>query len=459
MSPGPLRRALGSRFLRDSTVLQLGSLSVSGFGFLGTLALTHVLGAVRQGEFYLAVAAYSLLWFCLNLGLVPVTIAQVARSLAEDRREDAGRWLGYLAKVGAPLALLTLVAGVAGAPALLALWVRAGGADVELLGRCVGILSLAPLLELPRVVALAGLEGSRRMAAVARIENGQELLRVVLVVSGALWTGDAIGPCVGTVTASLLGSLLALDVWSRERASGLLLLPPAREIVRLGWRAPWGLGLRLGIKVGIIRNIDALGVQILPALILGRFASPRWVAYLRIALRLVDVGRLFMKGISRTALPVLSQLASVRDLRGLRRVYWRATVGSGLLIGTGLVATALVLRPALRAFLPQDYLDPVWLSFLILLPGTAVVGFSVANDTFYLVTGQLRTAIWISAAGLLVNTAVLVLACWRWPDFGAAAGLSFTFLWSLVHVSYAGLWFRRHRAAIEASGSVPLGQA
>jgi O-antigen/teichoic acid export membrane protein len=459
MSPGPLRRALGSRFLRDSTVLQLGSLSISGFGFLGTLALTHVLGAVRQGEFYLAVAAYSLLWFCLNLGLVPVTISQVARSLGEGREEDAGRWLGYLAKVGAPLAVLTFLAGSFGAPALLSLWVRSGEADAHLIGRCVGILSVAPVLELPRVVALAGLEGSRRMATVARIENGQELLRVVLVVSGALWTGDAVGPCVGTVIASLLGSLLALDLWARERSSGLLTLPPAREILRLGWRAPWGLGLRLGIKVGIIRNIDALGVQILPALILGRFASPRWVAYLRIALRLVDVGRLFMKGISRTALPVLSQLASVRDLRGLRRVYWRATIGSGVLIGAGLLATALVLRPALRSFLPQDYLHPVWVSFLILLPGTAVVGFSVANDTFYLVTGQLRMAIWISATGLVINTAVMVFACWRWPDYGAAAGLSFTFLWSLVHVSYAALWFRRHRATIDGAGGLSVAQA
>lgn len=450
-----LRAALGSRFLRDSTVLQVGSLAVSGFGFLGTVALTHVLGASRQGEFYLAVAAYSLLWFCLNLGLYPVTISQVARHLAEGRTNEAGRWLGYLAKMGVPLALLTLAVGWFAAPALLGLWVQDPTADAVLIGRCVGVLSCAPLLELPRVVALAGLEGSRRMASVAKVENGQELLRVVLVTSGALLTGDAWGPCIATVVASLLGSILAMDVWRRERRAGTLTLPAMADVLRFGVTAPWGLGLRLGVKVGIIRNIDALGVQILPALILGRFASPRWVAYLRIALRLVDVGRLFMKGISRTALPVLSQLASVRDLRGLRRVYWRATLGSGVLIASGLGVTALLLRPILGSFLPQEYLEPVWLSFLILLPGTAVVGFSVANDTFYLVTGQLKQAIVISVAGLALNTAVLVGCCWYWPDYGAAAGLSFTFLWSLVHVSYAALWFRGNRGAIEGGDVAP----
>ena len=124
MSSQRVRAALGSRFLRDSTVLQVGSLAVSGFGFLGTIALTHVLGASRQGEFYLAVAAYSLLWFCLNLGLYPVTISQVARGLAEQQPREAGRWLGYLAKVGIPLALLTLGVGWFAAPTLLGLWLQ-----------------------------------------------------------------------------------------------------------------------------------------------------------------------------------------------------------------------------------------------------------------------------------------------------------------------------------------------
>ncbi len=35
----------------------------------------------------------------------------------------------------------------------------------------------------------------------------------------------------------------------------------------------------------------------------------------------------------------------------------------------------------------------------------------------------------------------------RWPDYGAAVGLSFTFLWSLTHVGYAAFWFRRDRAS------------
>lgn len=446
MADSRLKAALQSRFLRDSTILQLGGLTVSGLAFAGTIALTHVLGAARQGEFYVAVAAYALLWFCLNLGLYPVTISQVAKARAAGDEAGVRAWMGYLLKLGLPLALLTLALGNTLAGDLLGFWVEEDTLQSSPLIQCLAVLSSCALLELPRVVVLAGLEGSRRMAAVARVENGQEILRVVLIVAGAMATGDALGPCLGTALASALGSVLALEAWSRELRERPGCLPPFSEIIREATRVPWGLGIRLGIKVGIIRNIDALGVQILPPLILMRFASPRWVAYLRIAQRLVDVGRLFMKGVSRTALPVLSELSDVKDRVSLKRVYWRATVGSGLMIGAGLGLSALVLPHVLPAFLPLDYVTPVWLSFLILLPGTAVVGFSVANDTFYLVTGQLRVAIWLSVLGLIVNTAVLTWACWRWPDLGAAIGLSFTFLWSLTHVSYAGWWFRRHVA-------------
>lgn len=442
-----LRRLTASRFLRDSTVLQAGSLSISGLAFMGAIALTHVLGAHKQGEFYLAIAAYSLLWFCLNLGLYPVTINQVAKSLARGDRAGAIRWLAYLLKSGIPIGLVTLAAGIWVVPQVLGWWTVELSGQTSLVALSVSILALSPLLELPRVVALAGLEGSRRMLAVTRVENSTEVLRVVLVVIGALLTGSPVGPAIGTVIASGFGSVIALSVMRQERRLNIPELPSIREILRAVPSTPWTLGLRLGIKMGIVRNIDALAVQVLPALILGRFASAQWVAYLRIAQRLVDVSRMFMKGISRTALPVLSALDQVRDRAVLRKVYWRATLGSGLLIASGLGLSALVLPWAIESFLPRNFHHPVWVSFLILLPGTAVVGFSVVNDTFYLVTDQLRVAITLSVTGLVVNTTVLVLACMRWPDYGAAVGVSFTFLWSLTHVGYAAWWFRQDRLA------------
>ncbi len=416
---------------------------MAGGNLAGTILLSHVLGSTGQGEFYLAIAIYSLLWFTVNLGLYSITIAKVAAAVSAKSREAAVDSMAYLARASFFLAILTATLAWTVVPFIARAWLGDQVTDADLVIRAAGILALSPLLELPRIVMLAGLEGTRTMRSVARIENGQEACRVLLVAAGALLTGDAMGPVLGMLTASGIGSLLALDAWRRQSRKNTF-LPRLGEVVRRALHIPLRGGLTLGLQVGVVRNINALGVQILPPLILGRFSSPEWVAYLRIAQKVVDVTRLMMKGISRTALPVLSELAGVKDLSGLRRVYWRASWMSGGTLFTGLLLATPFVRPVLAAMFPREFVDPVWTCYLILLPGMFFVCFAVANDTFYLVTNQMRMAILVSAVGMIVNTSVLTYLCWRLPEYGAAWGLSFTFLWAGMHMLYAGLWFRRH---------------
>ena len=107
--------------------------------------------------------------------------------------------------------------------------------------------------------------------------------------SGAILTGDAVGPVIATLLASVGGSALAWDLYQQERRAGTP-LPRMRDL----WRAhdaPLGRALGEGAKVGLVRNVDALGVQILPTLILGKFGDERWVSYLRIAQRMVAMAR------------------------------------------------------------------------------------------------------------------------------------------------------------------------
>jgi O-antigen/teichoic acid export membrane protein len=428
---------------------------VAGGNLAGTILLSHVLGSTGQGEFYLAIAIYSLLWFTVNLGLYSITIAKVAAAVAAKSREAATESMAYLARASLFLAILTAALAWTVVPYIANAWLGDQVTDADLVVRAAGILAFSPLLELPRIVTLAGLEGTRSMRAVARVENGQEACRVILVATGALLTGDAMGPVLGMLTASGIGSLLAVDAWRRDLKANEL-LPRPGEVMRRALRIPLRGGLTLGLQVGFVRNINALGVQILPPLILGRFSSPEWVAYLRIAQKVVDVTRLMMKGISRTALPVLSELAGVKDLVGLRRVYWRASLMSGGTLFTGLLLATPFVRPVLEAMFPRSYVEPVWTCYLILLPGMFFVCFAVANDTFYLVTNQMRIAIYVSTAGMIVNTSVLTYLCWRLPEYGAAWGLSFTFLWAGMHMLYAGLWFRRQARHTPGASAGPI---
>lgn len=439
-APSTVRRALGSRFLRESSTLQLGAFLVAGSNFVGAVVMTHVLGALELSLFYLGVSTYSLLWALLNLGLANIVTKRIAAAIRSGAEELIRGWMGVFLRLSLGLALLAFAAGWWLFPLGSDLAFGANGPQVAGLASA---LVLVPLLDVPRIVCSAALQGERRMSALARVDLGHELCRLVLVVSGALILGSAWGAVFGLLASSVCGSVLALDAYGRERRTEGSALPAL--LAAVGTRTVSAReALREGVQVGLVRNVDSLGVQTLPTIILGSLGDPRWVAYLRIAQRMVSVARVIMQGVNRTALPALSQLAGVRDVAGLRRTYWRASLLSGATITAGLLLTLPLLPFAIPRLFPPDFVDPLWTMVLILTPGLCVVSFSVANDVFYLVTDQMHVAIKLSLLGLVVNTAQVALFAWWLPTIGVAIGLTVTCLWSLVHLAYAWSWFRRH---------------
>lgn len=434
-----IARLRGSRFLRDSAVLQVAAGANGVAALVGALAIAHVLGPTRQGEYFLAVATWSFLWLLVNMGLYNVAVSQVAAAAARDNEVKVGAWIAWLAKASIAIGLGATVLAWVALPAF-ARWAY-GSPEV---GRAAIALAVTPLLEWPRVALGAALQGTRRMAALARVETGQEWTRVFGAVAGALATGTAAGAAIGSVSASAVGSLLAMDAYRSERRAGTAHLPGLADLRARLREVPLTHGLRLGLRVGLMRNVDAYGVQILPPMVLGVFGDPAWVAYLRLAQRFVGVARTLTSGIARTALPHFSGLLGTRELGKLEAAYWRTSLGSGGLMAVVLLGS-LPLVPWVLGLFPDAYQDPVWLCYVILLPGVVVLSFSVANPTFYMVTNTLGVAIVLQLLGLLVGTGLVALFAWLWPTVGTAIGLSLGFTWSLVHVAYAARWFRRQR--------------
>lgn len=453
-----LRQTFGSRFLRQSTTLQAAAAVNAASNLVGTVVLANVLGVGELAIFYLAVSSYSLLWSLMNLGLASVATSRIAANLQAGRQERMIGWVGVLLRLSFALAGTAFLVGLVAIPSVAEAYFSENGARIGQLG---ALLMLVPLLDVPRIAACSAMQAERRMLALARVDMGQELCRLVLVVAGALAFGNAMGPVAGSLAASVAGSLIALDTYRRERKSDSSALPTMVTAAR-SRSVPAKLALREGVKVGLVRNIDSLGMQTLPTLILGGIGDQKWVTYLRFAQRMIAMARLFMQGINRTALPALSELAGVKDLVGLRRLYWRASLYSGGAITLGLVVSLPLLPYLIRFLFPESYWEPVWLLSLILAPGLAIVSFSVANDVFYLVTGQMRVAIWISAVGLVVNTVAIAALAWYFPRIGVALGLTFTCFFSLVHMGYAFLWFRRNDHLFlreRADGAVVAGTA
>jgi O-antigen/teichoic acid export membrane protein len=439
---GLAARLRGSRFLRDTAVLQVAAAVGSVASLASAFALAFLLGPRSQGEYYLGVATWSFLWVTVNLGLYNVATSQIAAAAARGNSLKVGAWMAWMVKASLATGLCASLVAWFGLPHF-ARWAY----DSPTVGRVTLVLAFTPLAELPRVVLNSALQGARRMGALARVENGQELSRVFFVIAGAIATGDAVGPAIGMVLSSAVGSLLSIDAYRREARLSEACLPTLGQVRERLRQVPVRHGLRLGLRVGLVRNIDAYGVQILPSVVLGIFGDTAWITYTRLAQRFVDVARTMMSGINRTALSHFSGLAGKQDLDSLEGAYWRASLGSGVMISVGLLAS-LPFAPWVISHFPLAYREPVWLCYRILVPGVMVASFSVANDTFYMVTNTLKVAVVLQVIGLAVGVSMMSLFAWTWPTVGVAIGLSANFLWALTHMSYAGWWFRRRRRVL-----------
>jgi O-antigen/teichoic acid export membrane protein len=446
-----LRRLLQSKFLRDTATLQVGSVLNAAGNFASAAALAFLLGPKEQGRYYLSISLYSLLWLIMNQGFVGATVSQVASANARGLAPKIAAWLGYLAKAYAVLGVVLVGLGFLLLPSLAGALFHAPPASV----RWAMWLTATPFLEMPRVVVCAALQGTRRMLPLIQTENTQELSRVFLVVTGVLVVGGGEGAVLGMLAASALSSVIGVEIYLLSRRDDPGCLPSLREIARMVREVPLRSGLALGTKLGLFRSVDAILREVLPSLLLQRFGSEEWVAYLRIAQRILGAPLMFMQGVSRTALPTLSELAGLKDFERFRRTFWKACFYSGTFISAGLLLALLLVRPVLRLTFPESYWDPVWLLSLILLPGYLTVSFSIASDTFYLVSNTLKAGVIICVLGFLVCAGAQTWLAARFPTTGAAAGLSITMILTSVHFLYAAWWFRQQRLG-RGTGGPPV---
>ncbi len=430
-------RVAGSKFARNAAALQAGAGLNAAGNLASTVALAHILGARLQGQFIVAQALYSLLFFFVNLGLVQAAVTHIAAAHQEGDSEKSLDWLAFLLKAQWLTSLVLFGVGFLALESLAAFFgAEAGEAQWAL------ILCATPLLEGPRIVVGAAFQGSRRMGSLAQTENGQEMVRVFLVVSGAMLTQSPLGPVLGLALSSAFGSVVGLDLYGRMRRTHGADLPSFGQIFRRSLRVPIRLGLRLGLKIGILRNTNSLVLKILPVLIIKYFARSEAVTYFRIAQSIMNLPLMLMQGISRTALPVMSQKAAGSDLRVFRSTWTKITLVSGGLIAAGIVCSLALIPVAVKMVFPPDYVDPVTLQAWILSIGFVIFSFAVAVDSFYITANKLGVAIRINLLGLFVCPLASIFLATQLPETGVAWGVSLGMSWVLIHFIYIARTFR-----------------
>ncbi|QDU84885.1 Polysaccharide biosynthesis protein [Planctomycetes bacterium Pla163] len=441
-----IKRLLRNRFVLDAAILQGSGGIIAVLGAISTLALAHLIGAELQGRYILATSVYGLAFMLFNTGVTQAAVSQMGIAVAENRAERVAGWLAFLVKVYAAGGLfLLLVVG----PFLP--WICEQLLDSRAIGVFGWILCAVPLLDLPRVVAVAVFQASRSMKEVARIEVLTEIARFSCVLGGALITGDTNGPVFGLLVSTVIGSAVSSLRFRAVSAGTGMKLPSIRRVLAGVRDVPVRRGLGLGLRLGVLRSLDALSYDIVPPLMIkaagtatGFAGAEAAVAHFRIAQRLMRLPVVLMQGVSRTALPALAHFVGRGDGEGFRRAFLRVTGYSTLLVAVAVGVTTLA-SPLLVKMAPDEYHEQVVHLVRIMAIGYCAMGSMVAYDTFYILTERLRVAIGIIGVQCTVTFISFWFICYHLPETGGAWGMVLTISWTLAHLVYIFWYFRSGR--------------
>lgn len=427
------------KFLRDAGALKLAG-SVNQIGQLASaVALAFLLGARDQGLYVSAVALHAFGHCLIHVGVPQVTASQISANVARESWDKVASWIAFLAKAHLGFAVLLVAVGFACFP-----WI----AETWLGDRRIGVwgswLCLGAVLEVPRDVARVALQGTRRMGLLARIENAQEVVRFFLIVVGALIAGGPAGAVIGSLAATATSSLMAISIYREARGDGGAPLPAVGDVLGRLRDVPLRRGLRQGVRIALMKNAGTLTLSVLPRLLVQGLAGPRMVAYFHIAHRLMSVPFVISTAVSRTALPAMAEQVGRRDLPAYRRLFVRASLGTGLGISAALALGLLFVPDLVRVGFPDDYVEPVTRFSWILALGTALTAFGCCTEAFFVTANQVRALYTLAVVGLLVAIPAAAYLVWAVEVTGPAWAVVVVHSWTLVELSYA-LWFLRPR--------------
>jgi O-antigen/teichoic acid export membrane protein len=455
-----IARLLKSRFARDAALLQASGLYVAACGLLSSLLLSYVIGPVPQGEYFLAIAGFGLCYLLLGTGVQQATVSQVAIARGREQWDKVAAWLAFALKAQVAIGLVLVALG----PVVVVPLVEYVTHEHEI-AVLAWWMCLTPVLEAPKTMAVCALQGARRMRALALMEAGIESLRVVCLFVAVTIERSAAAAVVGTLVASALAGAVAVLAHRREARSDGAYLPSVGAALACVRTVPLRVGLPLGMRLGVLRSTDALGLTVLPSLILKHVGELRglsdasaWVAYFRVAQRIMQIPVVLLTGISRTALPSLSQFAGAGDPERFKRLFLKASLFGGALVSLGLVVGYPVMLFVVRLYDPE-YREPVGELAGILLIGLALAGFAGAMDSFYVATNRLRVAIVISLVGLVTTMPIVAWLVYRDPHHGVAWGLVVAYGWVIVHYTYVGIYFARGRHRVDMQRPPDAGAA
>lgn len=431
-----VQRLLKRKFIQDTLTLQLSKLGVIALGMIAWIIVPVRLGPLGYGLFALAQSLLGI-WRALNLtGLGTSTGVLLATATgAQDETEILNLMSIYL-KVLALWAVFSIVALLVVGPALSSALYRqpiplapAHGLAYTLLagletsgnpriGTLAAWLAFVMLFDPIYQLMLAAFRSRRMMRIVGLLQNINQLVLTISLVSAALINPTPEGQVVARIIYSITTMVIALAFYQRLRTQGAVAFPPLAAIIRRALTVSYRPYWRFGLANALDKNASNLYRQI-PLQLVGILAGPAAASYIQLGLRAISKTGVLTSAIYENMQAVVPLAVGRGDYARLQVNFMR--VLTALVLG-GLVfyGVFVVLAPLLVV----PIFGPAWLPILPLLPVFAIYGLTTTGGSIF---GPLYRAFDLMRAALLVKIGVLLVmipvGIWLINRHGALGGV------------------------------------
>jgi O-antigen/teichoic acid export membrane protein len=429
-------RLFRRKFVQDTLILQLSKVGVTILGLAAWVIVPVRLGPHNYGLFALAQSLLAI-WLTLDLTGLNVGILTLLSTAvgARDERQIldllavyvkvATLWalftLAVLLLIGPSLALLLYrdpaplaAAHVLNYP-LLAGLVTVGNSHIGVLA---AVLAFGQLFDPLYNLFLGAFRSRRTMRQVAVMQNINQFILTVCLVSAALISPTAEGQVVGRIVYSAATLLVIVLVYQRTRTAGPVPYPPVANILRRALTVSYRPYWRYGLSTALDKNIANLYTHV-PLQLVGILAGPVAASYIQLGLRGINRTSFFTSAIYENMQAVVPQSVGRQDYARLWKNFLR--VLAVLTLG-GLAFYALVILLAPLLLVPIFGED--WLPILPLLPAFTLYGLATTVGGVF---GPLYRAFDLMRAALLTKIAALLVmipvGVWLIEQAGALGGV------------------------------------
>ena len=258
----------------------------------------------------------------------------------------------------------------------------------------------------------------RSMRLVALLQNTNQFVLTICLVSGALIQPTAEGQAAARVVYTLLTFVIALWVYQRTRIDKRAIFPPIGSVLRqalsISYRPYWRFGVANALDKNLANGYVSLTVQFV-----GILAGPAAASYIQLGIKGLNKADFFTSAIFENLQAVIPQAVGRRDFARLWDRFLRIL---GVLTLAGLAIYGLV------ALLSPIFIVPIfgdeWYPVLPLIPAFCIFGVSTTIGSVF---GPMYRAFDLMRPILIAKAMTLVLMApvglWLISNMGALGGV------------------------------------